>query len=544
MQAMSDMELLKEYALRKSEEAFATLVSRHIDLVYSAALRHIRNHHQAEEITQAVFVILARKARSLGSRTVLAGWLFQTARLTAANYLRTEIRRTRREQEAYMQSTPEENPGDPWQQVAPVLNDTIAGLGEKDRNAIVLRFLQGKDFKEVGAALGASEEAAQMRVGRALEKLRKLFVKRGVVLSVAALGGVIAAQGTHAAPVGLAASITAGAVQGASLTASTLTLVKGTLKAMAWTKVQFAVGAGVLILLVYQQHQNAVEAKQLASARDELRARTEDYATQTSRIADLEQQTTAMIEIRREQSQELEQLRARRKAASGPEGSNPAAGRPTTMLSATLQDPDAREYLRRQLVDNSRIRLGPLIKELKLSDEDAEKVLRIGGDWGIKNLEAVAAFTDGTITAEAAAQTEAVTELNSTNQIREVLGETNMPKFDACIESYPARRLVQQFDQQLGFFKINADQRERLSQLIDTEPYDISSAQAGDLTIRALVYPEELQQRFAQQVESNQQILQGAAEFLAPDQIEALRLMQASNLSMQKRDVLRLLRKL
>jgi hypothetical protein len=470
--------------------------------------------------------------------------LFQTARLTAANYLRTEIRRTRREQEAYMQSTPEENPGDPWQQVAPVLNDTIAGLGEKDRNAIVLRFLQGKDFKEVGAALGASEEAAQMRVGRALEKLRKLFVKRGVVLSVAALGGVIAAQGTHAAPVGLAASITAGAVQGASLTASTLTLVKGTLKAMAWTKVQFAVGAGVLILLVYQQHQNAVEAKQLASARDELRARTEDYATQTSRIADLEQQTTAMIEIRREQSQELEQLRARRKAASGPEGSNPAAGRPTTMLSATLQDPDAREYLRRQLVDNSRIRLGPLIKELKLSDEDAEKVLRIGGDWGIKNLEAVAAFTDGTITAEAAAQTEAVTELNSTNQIREVLGETNMPKFDACIESYPARRLVQQFDQQLGFFKINADQRERLSQLIDTEPYDISSAQAGDLTIRALVYPEELQQRFAQQVESNQQILQGAAEFLAPDQIEALRLMQASNLSMQKRDVLRLLRKL
>jgi RNA polymerase sigma factor (sigma-70 family) len=102
MLAMDDMALLQEYALRNSEEAFATLVSRHIDLVYSAALRHVGNHHQAQEITQAVFVILARKARSLSPKTVLPGWLFQTARLTAANHLRSEIRRARREQEAYM----------------------------------------------------------------------------------------------------------------------------------------------------------------------------------------------------------------------------------------------------------------------------------------------------------------------------------------------------------------------------------------------------------------------------------------------------------
>src|SRR5712672_3491871 len=99
MQAMDDLELVREYALRKSEQAFATLVSRHVDLVYSAALRHVGNHHQAEEITQTVFVILARKARSFGPGTILPGWLSQTARLTAANYLRTEIRRARREQE-------------------------------------------------------------------------------------------------------------------------------------------------------------------------------------------------------------------------------------------------------------------------------------------------------------------------------------------------------------------------------------------------------------------------------------------------------------
>src|SRR5262245_17074680 len=101
MAELDDIELLREYASHRSEQAFAALVSRHIDLVHSAALRHIGNHHQAEEITQAVFIILARKAGSLSARTVLPGWLFQTTRLTAANYLRTEIRRARREQEAF-----------------------------------------------------------------------------------------------------------------------------------------------------------------------------------------------------------------------------------------------------------------------------------------------------------------------------------------------------------------------------------------------------------------------------------------------------------
>src|SRR6266481_6271590 len=187
MPELDDMELLREYALRNSEEAFATLVSRHIDLVYSAALRQVGNHHQAEEITQAVFVILARKARSISPGTILPGWLFRTARLSAANHLRAEIRRTRREQEAYMQSNPSDNSDELWQQMAPALNDVIDSLREKDRNAIVLRFLKGKDYKEVAAALGGTEEAAQMRVSRTLEKLRKLFAKRGVVLSAVML---------------------------------------------------------------------------------------------------------------------------------------------------------------------------------------------------------------------------------------------------------------------------------------------------------------------------------------------------------------------
>jgi RNA polymerase sigma factor (sigma-70 family) len=219
---MDDMELLRQYATRHSEEAFATLVRRHIDLVYTAALRHTRNHHQAQEVTQAVFIVLARKAGLFNPRTVLAGWLFQTARLTAANYVRGEIRRARREQEAFMQSDPNDPAEESWRRVAPILNEIIGDLREKDRDAIVLRFLQGKDSRQVAAALGATEEAAQMRVSRALEKMRKMFARRGVVVSAAALGSAIAAQGTQAAPAGLAATVAAGAVHGAGSLQQTL----------------------------------------------------------------------------------------------------------------------------------------------------------------------------------------------------------------------------------------------------------------------------------------------------------------------------------
>src|SRR5256885_804278 len=137
MVTMADMDLLQDYASRRSEQAFAALVSRHINMVYSVALRQLGNAHHAEEITQSVFLTLARRAGSLSRGTVLSGWLFQTARLTAANFVRSEIRRTRREQQAYMQSLLDESGQDVWQNIEPLLNDAIASLAEKDRNAIV-----------------------------------------------------------------------------------------------------------------------------------------------------------------------------------------------------------------------------------------------------------------------------------------------------------------------------------------------------------------------------------------------------------------------
>ena len=246
-----DLILLRDYAGNNSEAAFATLVSRHVNLVYSVALRQVRDAHLAEEITQAVFIILARKADSLGDQTILPGWLCRTARYASANALTIQRRRQQREQEAFMQTILNESESvETWNEISPLLDGAMDKLGQKDHDALVLRFFENKNFAEVGTALGASEDAAKMRVNRALEKLRKFFGRRGVVSTTTIIAGTISANSVQAAPVALAKSVTAVAiVKGAAASASTLTLIKGALKIMAWTKVKVAVVVSVGVLL-------------------------------------------------------------------------------------------------------------------------------------------------------------------------------------------------------------------------------------------------------------------------------------------------------
>ena len=247
---MGDMELVREYVENHAEDAFASLVERHARLVYSAAFRQVRDVGLAEEVTQTVFMVLARKAPGLGRGIHLAGWLYRATRFAASEAVRSRRRRQQREQQAVsMETTTPEQPG--WERIAPLLDDAMAHLGEKDRVAVLLRFFEGQPLAEIGAALGISEDSARMRVSRAVEKLRSFFRTRGVAVSSTALGLLLTANVLEAAPMASTAAIAALALaKGPASAVSTLSLVKGTLKLMAWTKLKIAVCVGTGVLVV------------------------------------------------------------------------------------------------------------------------------------------------------------------------------------------------------------------------------------------------------------------------------------------------------
>ncbi len=258
-------QLLADYAQNRSEPAFRELVARYLDLVYSSALRLVDGDaHRAQDVTQIVFADLAKKSGEMASGVMLGGWLHRHTCFVAANTLRGERRRLAREREAVAMNSLHEAAGADFSRLAPLLDETINQLDEVDRTAILLRFFEQKDFRNIGQSLASSEDAARMRVNRALDKLRDLLAQRGIRTTATALSVAISANAVQAAPAGLAATISAAAlltgtaVASSTIIAATKTIAMTTLqKTFATVTVATLLGAGI-----YEAHQAAQLRKQ------------------------------------------------------------------------------------------------------------------------------------------------------------------------------------------------------------------------------------------------------------------------------------------
>lgn len=349
-----DAELLRQYAQAGSEDAFAELVQRYLPVVYASALRQTGGDAElAKDVCQTVCIDLARKARSLLGHDLLVGWLFTATRFAAASMVRENRRRQARESVAVSMREDNTELAEESRnsQLAFVLDTAMAELSSEDRNAILLRFFQGKPLKEVGALLGINEDAARMRVTRALEKLHSLLRHRGVTLSVAGLGTALATEAVTAAPAGFAGSIAAAAQASAAASGGTsLTLVK----VIAMTKSKLGiVGAVVSIsLAIPLVIQTQFQAK-LREDNESLRQQLAQLASENERASDQAAQANSseslakdrlmeLLKLRgevgtlREQQKELERLRA-----ALPTRQNSQAGNPESAAGSRTHFPKA-----------------------------------------------------------------------------------------------------------------------------------------------------------------------------------------------------------
>jgi RNA polymerase sigma factor (sigma-70 family) len=248
-EAMDDRALLRRFVQDGDEQAFAELVRRHIDLVYAASRRQLRDPAAIEDATQSVFVLLSKKAHTIRDSEALAGWLLVATRCVVLNMIRTETRRRKHEgRAAEMKQELQADAPEQWESIRPMLDQAVSTLKHQDRDAITLRYFKGQSVGDVAAALGISQDAAQKRVLRAVDRLRDFFARHGVTTSSDALATALVGNLLIQAPAQLSAHIAAAALA-AGNSGATLGISKTAATFMAGVKAKAAVAVTAAVVL-------------------------------------------------------------------------------------------------------------------------------------------------------------------------------------------------------------------------------------------------------------------------------------------------------
>jgi RNA polymerase sigma factor (sigma-70 family) len=482
-------QLLREYVEKGSESAFRELVSRYVNFVYGAALRMVGNDaHLAQDVSQTVFVDLARKARTLSSGVMIGGWLHRHTCYVAAHALRTERRRQLRERQAVEMNDSHDNTAANLALVTPILDQAINDLPAEDRSAVLLRFFEEQDFRSVGERLGTTEEAARKRVNRALDKLEASLRRQGVALSVGALATALTAQASAIAPVGLAASISSAALAGAATATSTsLTL----LQIISMTKAKIAIVtalivAGVSVPLVIQ-HNREVKLRQ---ENEQLRAKETEatrLAAENARLQELvakraaasrpatnDQQTRELMKLRGE----VGQLRQQAQAA-GETAAAATKGQSESALSGLTANPEMRKLIRDQQKAGLGMMYKSFAKDLKLPTEKAEKFNDVLADGIMDSIDVLTtALKQGKSGAELNKLFEKQ-EAATHAKMSELLGPDDTKKYDDYSRDLLSTLTSEQFKSMMTGDKETKDRQAKELRKIMQEETQAALAGAG-----------------------------------------------------------------
>jgi len=522
-----DAQLLSRYAKDRSEAAFAELTKRHVDLVYSAALRLVHGNVQsAQDVTQQVFTEAALQAKRLARHPALVGWLYTTTRQMALRVIRTEQRRQAREQEANTMNEllRDDTPPAEWSQLSPVIEEALHELSEKDRHAILLRYFQNRSLHEVGTALDLTENAARMRVDRALDKLRGQLARRGITATSSALAAVVSANAVQPAPAGFAAMVSSAAVAGSAIQAST---VIATTKIITMTTLQktivvasLAIAAGTGIYAVHQNLQMHRERQALQHERVPLTAQIQQLEQESNqasqKLAALQEENSRLKSG--QTANELLKLRGQvgvlrqQAAASEAKGASP-----TTGLAKLMSDPAMKAYIRQAQIEKIRSMYTDLFKELKLTPDQSDAFLQTLSDQASKGLAKYMAGAQG-----APEQTSAEPATDLESQLRTLLGDSGYNRFKEYSDEIPARTTVSLLNSQLGENALNSEQSARLIQVVKAEPAELTMGITGAPDKAFLGSQADIDSFLAQVGESNQRIVQQASGFLTADQATGL----------------------
>lgn len=519
-------ERLAEYVKTGSEAAFRELVERYVNLVYSAALRLVNGDaHLAEDVAQGVFADLARVAGKLSPKVRLGGWLHRHTCFVANNTMRRERRRQLRERTAVEMNSMDDHSEANLALIAPVLDEAINELGSEDREAIMLRFFEQKDFGTVGEALGSNEEAARKRVTRALDKLHGSLTRRGVVLPAAALTTTLTTCVVSAAPAGLAASISTAAVASAAAgTGTALTLIQ------IMAKAKIGIAAAVVVAVAIPVAMQVNDNRKLRGENEALRsqaAQAEQLAAENARLSKLMVRANASpgtAPASNDPSRELLKLRGE----VGRLKTEVNAPKPSP-LSGVITDPQMRTLIR----DQQKMGMGMLYKTFsdrsKLPKETSEKFVDLLADDIMENVDHVGALLkegksrqeiDEVFTAQEAALVE---------KVRTMLGPEVFSQYQDYTRNLASHLTAEQFKSQMTGDKEAKDAKTK--QLYEAMQQETQAALAGAglpadfqtlpiLNFRNIASPEEAEKNLSLM----QSVFAGAAtragSFLNPEEIQ------------------------